>query len=340
MMNKAIIILTGALLFSTRLFTQTYPDNEHGQYEDMLTPEYYNAPDGDAFRIEVNRFVHFARLTPFQHPLEDSSGQLPEYSIKRTFGDGIGPGGQGAHHPAFDYHIGNAYTQVDMYAAHDGIVSTGKNVDRYRHHLSITKDIQDASGKVIGKMLTLYGHIELDLDSAANLDLDGKFVHKGDLVSRNLYSGTRGGPHLHFEIRYYRSSDSGNEDFYGGRVAEKTSPSAGSWTYGFWNPDAGYGFAHPANHLDTVSTVLSEDIFDNNINAFPNPTRNFISIELDNPEESKLLTILDMTGREIHQQEFSGKETVNIDLKDYGRGTYIVNILNSKRNITTRIIKE
>ena len=71
-------------------------------------------------------------------------------------------------------------------------------------------------------MVSLYGHIDLDLDSAANLDLNGKYVKKGDLVSNHLYAGTTEGPHLHFEIRYYRNTDSGMEDFYGGPTADKT----------------------------------------------------------------------------------------------------------------------
>jgi murein DD-endopeptidase MepM/ murein hydrolase activator NlpD len=339
-MNRAIIIITGALLFSINSFSQTYQDNENGQYEDMLTPEYYNSSNGSAFREEVNRFVHFARQTAFQHPLEDASGQIPTYSINRGFGDGIGPGGQGSHHPAIDYYIENASTLVDLYAAHDGFVTTSKEVDRYRHYLSISTDIQDSTGTVIGKMFTLYAHIDLDLDSVANLDLDGKYVKKGDLVSNHLYSGTMGGPHLHFEIRYYRSTDSGIEDFYGGPVADKTSPSSGSWTYGFWNPNVGYGFAHPLNHLNTVNTGVYEDNFHSNIKVFPNPTKDFITIELDNPKESKLLTISNMTGRVIYRQEFIGDDFVNIDLKSYGVGIYLVNLYDNKHIVTTKILKE
>ena len=62
-----------------------------------------------------------------------------------------------------------------------------------------------------------------------------------------------GGPHLHFEIRYYRENDTGYEEFYGSGTGPNanldfTEPSAGIWSYGFWNPDIGYGFADPRNH--------------------------------------------------------------------------------------------
>ncbi len=104
--------------------------------------------------------------------------------------------------------------------------------------------------------MTLYAHIDLDLDKADGLSLNGQTVQAGDLISRHLYSGTVGGPHLHFEIRYYRSTDSGDEEFYGfaGPRADPvlTQPSGGSWLYGIWNPSVGYGFGDPRNHGVTL----------------------------------------------------------------------------------------
>lgn len=93
-MKNIILTFFGIILFLNVSYSQiTYPNNEDGRFEDMLTPAYYNAPNGDAFRNEINMFVHFARLMPFQHPLEDIKEEMPSYSIKRGFGDGIGPGG-------------------------------------------------------------------------------------------------------------------------------------------------------------------------------------------------------------------------------------------------------
>ena len=65
------------LLFCIFAFAQTYPNNEDGKYQDMLTPEYYNAVETSDFRLELNKFVYFARQIPFQHPLEDSLGLGP-----------------------------------------------------------------------------------------------------------------------------------------------------------------------------------------------------------------------------------------------------------------------
>ncbi len=79
-----------------------------------------------------------------------------------------------------------------------------------------------------------------------NIQLQHPLQNKaGDLISKHLYEGTRGGPHLHFEIRYYRPTDNGTEEFYGFR---QSAPGAGDWPNGRWDPDHGYGFGPPASH--------------------------------------------------------------------------------------------
>lgn len=102
------------------------------------------------------------------------------------------------------------------------------------------------------KLVTPYAYIDLDLDEADGLILNGVTVHAGDLISQHLYAGTVGGPHLHFEIRYYRPADIGDEEFYG-FAGPRTDPSlteppSGPWTHGIWNPNVGYGFGDPRNH--------------------------------------------------------------------------------------------
>ena len=228
---------------------KTYPSATEAAFGDMLTPVYYNAATNAAFRAEVDRFIYYARQEVFHHPLEDASGHIPAYSIPDMgrFGATKPPWGTPqSYHPASDLHVGNAETDVQLFAAHDGVVAVYRDADKYRHYLTITKDVVDAAGTVEGKVSTLYAHIDLDLDEAEGLVMDGRTVAKGDLVSQNLYSGTVGGPHLHFEIRYYRASDSGSEEFYGGPLYSE--PSSGPWQYGYWEPQVGYGFAHPGNH--------------------------------------------------------------------------------------------
>ena len=227
-----------------------FPDNEDYTHQDMLTPEFYHSSRSAPFRDEVNRFVYFAQTEPFHHPLMNASGDIPDYTIPEhgKFGAGKGPGGQGEHHPAVDMHVGNGETDVMMYASYDGWVSTYREADKYRQYLAISKDVSTVEGQVVGKLVTIYGHIDLDLDEADSLVMNGQYVQAGDLISRHLYAGTVGGPHLHFEIRYYRPEDAGYETYYGFNDPAFTEPSAGIWSYGYWDPDVGYGFGDALNH--------------------------------------------------------------------------------------------
>ena len=247
----AIIIVFAATHFAVA----QSGNGEKTPKRDMLTPLYYLSAKDASFKAEVDRFVSFSRKELFHHPLRNEPGRIPRFSVREMgkFGAGKGPGGDKQHHPAVDFHVGNGETNVTLYAAHDGRVSTFRDAAKYRHYLAITKTLVADNGDVLGKNVTIYAHIDLDLDRADGLSLDGKDIRKGDVVSRHLYSGTRGGPHLHFEIRYYRPRDAGHETFYGFRFpwaqdSDLSKKSAGPWLYGYWDPNVGFGFADPSNH--------------------------------------------------------------------------------------------
>ena len=227
-------------------------DNEMNSL-DMLTPAYYYSDTDVSFIENVNQFLSFVQQEQFHHPLENELGQTPGFTVPfmGKFGAGKGPTGTEQHHPAVDLHVENNATNVNIYAAHDGFATTIKDADKYRQYVSITKDIVDDSGKLIGKLVTLYAHVDLDLDEAESLNMNDKQVKKGDIISTHLYSGTVGGPHLHFEIRYYRPDEVGNETFYGFSSPgspKLTQSSAGNWSYGVWDPNVGYGFGDPKSH--------------------------------------------------------------------------------------------
>ena len=233
------------------------PDNEEELYSldsvDMITPSYYLSLTEASFIENINQFVSFAQEDDFHHPLENEMGEIPDYEIPSNgeFGAGKGPTFTEQHHPAADLHVGDRETDVNLYAAYDGYLSTAKDSDKYRHYISLTKDILNDAGDSLGKIVTLYAHVDLDLDEAESLNMNGQFIEKGDLISRNLYSGTVGGPHLHFEIRYYRPGEAGDEVFYGFQHPDRpnlTEPSAGIWPYGVWDPNVGYGFGNPKSH--------------------------------------------------------------------------------------------
>ena len=223
------------------LMTALFPVLAFGA--DMMTPAYYNGN----LKAEADAFLAICQTVQMHHPLENPEGCSPDYTLPGwgAFGAGKGPTRTEQHHPAVDFQVGRRQTEVELYAAHDGVISIVRDAPKYRHYISITKTITDQKGRELGKLVTLYGHIDLDLDQADGLNLDGKIVQAGDLLSKHLYEGTRGGPHLHFEIRYYRPADRGTEEFYGFRGSV---PGAGEWPKGRWNPDFGYGFGLPASH--------------------------------------------------------------------------------------------
>ncbi len=231
-----------------------YPHDEEGEVADMLSPSYYNATNGAPIREALDEFVYFAQKPSFHHPLQDGTNAIPDFSVSQIGVFGAPkppPNGTAQHHAAVDLHVGSAETSVELFAAHEGIVATFYDAPKYRNYLSITKPVTNAFGEVLGLMVTLYAHIDLALDEAGGLSLNGQTVQTGELVSRNLYSETMGGSHLHFEIRYYRPSEIGTEEFYAfviGSSTVYTEPSAGVWSYGFWMPSTGYGFGDPKNH--------------------------------------------------------------------------------------------
>lgn len=220
------------------------------EFNDILTPNYYQSGN-DEFRDEIDNFIFYARKEKVLHPLNDIRDEIAT-PVNGSFGAGKGPGGNQEHHPAVDLYPMNATSETEIYASHDGYLTTHTDSQKYRNHISIVKDILDNDGNFIGKLVTIYAHVDLGKDLDDLIDLNNQYVNKGDLISRNLYSETMGGPHLHFEIRYYRSSDSGLEEFYGSRLpgneSNLTLPSAGEWTYGYWDENIGYGYADPGNH--------------------------------------------------------------------------------------------
>ena len=215
---------------------QDFPDQTELDNSDMLTPEYYESETSD-FRDEVNKFVYFAHQVQFANPF----GEGADYSVRRQFTDEMPNGSQ--NHPATDMHPANGVATIDVYAAHDGRATLLRDAPKYRDYIAVSTDVTDDEGNVLGQIVTIHAHLDL----AQPVITDGALVAKGDLIEKVLYEETRGGPHLHFEVRYYRADDEGTEDFYGGPNGANTAASANGFV-GYWDPSAGYGFGNPLNH--------------------------------------------------------------------------------------------
>ena len=92
-MKYVLVAIVGLILYSGSVYSQTtYPNNEDGQFEDILTPQYYLSQDGDPFRNDMNKFIHFARKVPFQHPLQNTAGHMPQYRTPEMGKFGAGKG--------------------------------------------------------------------------------------------------------------------------------------------------------------------------------------------------------------------------------------------------------
>ncbi|MCK5741918.1 MAG: T9SS type A sorting domain-containing protein [Chlorobi bacterium] len=338
MKNIIIVVIWIAFSLSDVWSQTTYPNNEDGTYQDMLTPQYYLSANSDSLRNEINKYVHFARLEKFGHPLADVPYRIP---ANGRFGAGKGPTGTTEHHPAADMYVGNRETDVTIYAAHSGYAAVYRDVKKYRNHLSVTKDVEDDLGNVVGKIVTIYAHIDLDLDAADNVLPDGKYVNKGDIVSKHLYSETVGGPHLHFEIRFYRPGENGDEEFYswvGPQGSDKfTEKSEGPWSYGFWDPNLGYGYGNPANHLPDTSTTVLELPAEDDLKVYPNPAADFIIVKLSaTGKQFSKIRIINLFGEVVLQQAFMND--LYLKTEAINNGVYFVEINTGMRILSRRVI--
>jgi len=80
----------------------------------------------------------------------------------------------------------------------------------------------------------------------------------------------------------------------------------------------------------------------NHLNVYPNPTRglfkiSFIAEKIDNFE----ITIVNAFGKLVSQEEkqsFIGEYTKQVDLSDYPRGIYMVQIRTSDSFVSKRIV--
>lgn len=73
------------------------------------------------------------------------------------------------------------------------------------------------------------------------------------------------------------------------------------------------------------------------VKAFPNPARNFISLDLESADlTSTIITIYDINGKLVSIKGFEK----NINISDLNSGTYFLEALTNKGRATTKLVKE
>ena len=86
-------------------------------------------------------------------------------------------------------------------------------------------------------------------------------------------------------------------------------------------------------------TVDSEEILDLSIGVHPNPTKDYINIQVEGNKENSRVFITDLTGKTIHSESLTDNKTF-FNVLDFETGVYIIYIQTSKGIITEKFIKE
>ena len=92
-------------------------------------------------------------------------------------------------------------------------------------------------------------------------------------------------------------------------------------------------------NLSSVSTGLSENFYNSNINIFPNPTRNTINIDVSNYSSAiKKIEFYSVLGKKILECQFQN----NINISDFPDGIYLLKIIDNygKVVLSEKIIKK
>jgi len=75
-------------------------------------------------------------------------------------------------------------------------------------------------------------------------------------------------------------------------------------------------------------------------NVFPNPSNGLFSVELERTETNVEIKVYDLFGRVIYSEIFANFEKENIDLSNYAKGMYILNLKNKEFTLSKQIIVE
>jgi hypothetical protein len=78
-----------------------------------------------------------------------------------------------------------------------------------------------------------------------------------------------------------------------------------------------------------------EDVTDNKFSIYPNPTKNTINIVSN--DNINVINILDNKGSLILSQSFN-ENNVSINVSDFSKGIYTVNIISSENSVSQKVI--
>ncbi|GAB2794500.1 hypothetical protein HNQ93_003885 [Hymenobacter luteus] len=127
------------------------------------------------------------------------------------------------------------------------------------------------------------------------------------------------------------------------RAGKGTTSSSTTYTAADEKPLAGTSY-YRLKQIDFDGTVsLSQPVVINflrsgDVNMYPNPVEDILTIELGGATEGVTVTITDSNGRLIRSQKLGANGTLNMG--DLGTGTYMVTVGEGNSKVTRRIVKK
>jgi uncharacterized delta-60 repeat protein len=100
-------------------------------------------------------------------------------------------------------------------------------------------------------------------------------------------------------------------------------------------------FAGESTYSNEVTTLVTgtEDSAENIFTVFPNPTNGLVKINLTNPGQVKEISLLNLMGQNLKQMRPEGP-TVELDLRDYPAGLFLLKLSGPGKTFTQKIIKK
>ncbi len=93
--------------------------------------------------------------------------------------------------------------------------------------------------------------------------------------------------------------------------------------------------------LTPIPTSISHNFPASVVAVYPNPTDNSINVKLGSEyKEIKALNILDVQGKLVYHLENISQELINIDLTNFEKGIYILNVVSTKDAKNYKIVKQ
>lgn len=113
----------------------------------------------------------------------------------------------------------------------------------------------------------------------------------------------------------------------------------GSGGFGYWYTTSETPMIRM--NFDPFSVGMEDNVFNSFIKIHPNPNSGIFTIELNNAFKDNCdVSIKNMLGQEVFAKSLNGTSSENIDLSDYDKGIYLIEITNSDKIISEKIILE